>query len=103
MDSREKARAYRRAGRRVTWRRGTYNTRDSKLATGMSKTAANQRVSDEVLRLLVFGTFDKAPITWLDRRNKMCPCCGHKTGKLELTDAGRRKLNKLRAKRAERG
>ncbi len=101
---------------KVSWKRGVYNTRPTKLATGMSKTACGQRRVDsmcmpptpesrhagDMLALRVRGTTDALrgvgfSARW-DRKT-ICPCCQQPVPKLKLTDGGRARFRILLRKR----
>jgi hypothetical protein len=57
-------------------------------------------MSDDVRRLSLFGTLDRIGMRDAFMLvTKPCVCCGHKSGKLVLSESGRRRLNKLRAGR----
>lgn len=93
-------------------------SRQNKTARGLSFTQERQRKMKKarekgihtiteheraVLKLLVHGTCDKLAgffTHW--KANSVCSCCGHKTGKLRLTDEGRKRLNRLRRTAIER-
>lgn len=88
------------------------NSRKTKLSRGMTYTTTLQgnrtcakSLSDThasaVINLIVSGTTDKLIGLAYKKRHKICQCCGAKTGKLELNDAGKRRLFYLRRKRAE--
>ncbi len=81
-----------------------WRNRPNKIARGMTATAYRQGrnvggLSIDVIRLSVFGTCDRlnsyrAQIPAIARPT-VCPCCGGKSGKLALTDAGRRYLARV--------
>ena len=78
--------------------------RRNKLARGMTITISrsyhSERLSNEARTLSVKGTLDVLARRFMFpiSRHRVCPCCGHRTGKLELSDQGKGALIRARRK-----
>jgi len=87
------------------------NARPNRVAAGMTFTLERQRASGtfrgykgpETARLAVHGTLDRLATSFPAIGKARCPCCNG-TGRAgyELSDAGRRRLQRLRRERATR-
>jgi len=97
--------------RTLFFRGAPYRTRETRLATGMSKTHAPQGWPDtaslegrkrDVLRLVVHGTTDLlASNVWqFHTKRVLCPYCGGRGAKRALSEGGRKRLHRMQKQKA---
>lgn len=85
---------------KVPLRWGPAVIRPNRTSAGMSATydrsgkTGQSIIGEPVLKLLVKGTTDELAPLFLFTTPKPCPCCGHKSGKLQLNDSGRARLRR---------
>jgi hypothetical protein len=56
-------------------------------------------VATGLLNLIATGTMAPRSVWWLKVTRNPCPCCGHKSGKLRLSESGKKELRRARIRR----